>query len=148
MAEEGEDSGADQAGWVWAPSRRYGPFEFGAPVGQVPHLRSEVNRVDMGDGEVSTTNDTDFSGVRLSFWNDRLVGVGSEESFVLNETEFIGAHFNDVRESLGQEPTVANHDPVLMVSYDDLGLALFLDMEWIITSVYVSINPELLFPSS
>jgi hypothetical protein len=86
--------------------------------------------------------------VHLSFWNDRLVGVGSEESFVLNKTEFIGAQFNDVRESFGQEPTIANHDPVLMVSYDDLGIVLFLDMEWIITSVYVSIDPELLFPSS
>jgi hypothetical protein len=40
---------------------------------QGPKKEKDKLKQDMGDGEVSTANDTDFSGVHLSFWNDWLV---------------------------------------------------------------------------
>lgn len=144
MADRDEDSRTDQSTWNWIPSRGYGPFAFGASLAEVPHLGPEVNRVDMGDGEVSTTHDSTLDGISLSFWNGRLVGVGCEESFVLRDTEFIGTHFNDVRSRFTEEPVIKNYDPLIMVIFDQVNLVMYLDMEWVITSVDVSLDPELL----
>jgi hypothetical protein len=144
MADRGEGSRADRSDWKWIPSRGYGPFVFGAALADVPHVGLEVNRVDMADGEVSTTHDSTFVGISLGFWNDRLVSVGCEESFVLRDTEFIGAHFNDVRSRFTEEPIIKNYDPLIMVVFDEANLVMYLDMDWIVTSVDVSLDPELL----
>lgn len=142
MADRGEVNRTDQSEWGWIPSRRYGPFVFGASLAEVPHLGPEVNRVDMGGGEISTTHDTDLVGVSLSFWTGRLVGVGSEGSFVLNDTELIGTHLNEIRGLFSEEPVIKNYDPLITVVFDELSLVLYLDMAWIVTSVYVSVDPD------
>ena len=142
MADGDGGSRTEPASWEWEPSRRYGPFVFGTPLQAVPYLGPETDREGVGSDDVSTSHDSSIEGYSLAFWNGVLNGVECYRTFVYGGVEVVGATFEEIRGLFGIEPVVRNYDPILMVVYDELDLVLFTDMDWRVTSVYVSIDPE------
>lgn len=140
------DANQNSGHWQWQPGKSYGPFNFGAAVGTVPHLSRLLDRDDMGQGDVSSRWATDVAGVEVDFWNDQLVGVTSSNSFVFNGIQLIGARYQDVRGMLPTGPRMEMVSPVITVSWDDFNLMLIMDLNYLITDVAVDVDPDLLGP--
>ena len=127
--------------WLWVPNISYGPFGFGSHRKQTPYVgpQREPGRPDELDPHFY---DSRVGDIRLSFWNDYLIGVQASGTFVIDGVELIGAKFDQVLHLVSEEPEIASYELAHFAEFDLHHASWFIDADWRVTSVDVGIDPE------
>ena len=79
----------------------------------------------------------------MTFWNGSLVEVDITDVFVIGGVNLIGSNFKEIGKLLPDEqPVVEDLDAIFFAGFDRHNLELSMDLDWIIRSVGVGINPD------